>query len=52
MISKVYYSVSNGGDGSAYPIFFEDELCAEIHQNFQNENGEGWGRNLYWSIRS
>ena len=43
MISKVYYSVRNCGDGSAYPTFFEDELCAELHQNLQNENGEGWG---------
>ena len=42
MKKTFYYSVSNGGDGSAYPIFFEDKLCADIHQELQNEE-DGWG---------
>jgi len=39
----LYYSVNNGGDGSAYPSFCESEKIAEIHQEIQNEFGEGWG---------
>jgi len=27
----LYYSVSNGGDGSAYPQFCETEAIAEFH---------------------
>ena len=45
MITKVYYSVSNGGDGSAYPIFFENEKCSNFHQYLLGEAGEGWGEN-------
>jgi hypothetical protein len=40
---KIHYSVSNGGDGSAYPIFFYDRDCADIHQELEHENGDGWG---------
>jgi len=43
MITKVYYSVSNGGDGSAYPHFFESEKCSDFDQYLLNEYGEGWG---------
>ena len=39
MITKVYYSLANGGDGSGYPIWFEDKICSEFHQSLQ----EGWG---------
>jgi hypothetical protein len=39
----LYYSVSNGGDGSAYPQFsLSKELC-DIHQEIQSEFYEGWG---------
>ena len=37
---KIYYSVENCGDGSAYPRFFSTMEQAEKHQNDQNE---GWG---------
>jgi len=37
---KIWYSVLNCGDGSAYPIFCESEKLAEIHQKYQFE---GWG---------
>lgn len=37
---RVYYSVSNGGDGSAYPQFFETEKASDIHQSFEEEWGE------------
>lgn len=40
MALKIYYSVMNCGDGSAYPVFFQDELSAEIHQSLEEE---GWG---------
>ena len=43
MITKVYYSVNNSGDGSAYPKFFESEKCSDFHQYLLNEYGEGWG---------
>jgi hypothetical protein len=36
----IFYSVANHGDGSAYPHFFEDSECADIHQDLQDE---GWG---------
>lgn len=38
---KVYYSVRNCGDGSAYPKFFQDKRVAEYHQEIWEE--EGWG---------
>ncbi len=37
---KIWYSVSNGGDGSAYPTFFEIERLTEIDQDLMIE---GWG---------
>ena len=33
---RIYYSVSNGGDGSAYPHFYESKLLADMHQSFEN----------------
>lgn len=33
----IYYSVENGGDGSAYPRLFDTEKLAEWHQNNQYE---------------
>jgi len=40
----LYYSVSNGGDGSAYPKFSLSEELANIHQDMEAElSGEGWG---------
>lgn len=36
----VYYSVENGGDGSAYPLLFDTEKLADWHQNHLYE---GWG---------
>lgn len=35
---EVYYSVHNGGDGSAYPHWYESEELAEFAQE-----GEEWG---------
>ena len=37
---KIWYSVMNCGDGSAYPKFFESEELAEWHQEHEVE---GWG---------
>jgi len=36
---RIYYSIVNGGDGSAYPEFFYSREAAELHQDMQ----EGWG---------
>lgn len=36
----IHYSVENGGDGSAYPRFFDTEKLAEWHQEHLDE---GWG---------
>ena len=38
----IYYSISNCGDGSAAAKFFEDDECAEIHQELV-QFSEGWG---------
>jgi hypothetical protein len=38
----LYYSVNNGGDGSAYPQFTTNKDFARIHQEIVNL-GEGWG---------
>jgi hypothetical protein len=40
MTTKIYYSVENCGDGSAYPRWMESEELAELHQKFMDE---GWG---------
>ncbi len=40
MEKTIYYSIQNGGDGSAYPKFFEDMQCAELDQELMEE---GWG---------
>lgn len=37
---KIWYSVRNGGDGSAYPVFMECEEQAELDQKHMDE---GWG---------
>ena len=47
MIYTVYYSVVNCGDGSAYPEFFTNERCAEIHQEL---GIEGWGEDCTGSL--
>lgn len=40
MTKRIYYSVSNGGDGSAYPHFMESARIAEMDQELMHE---GWG---------
>jgi len=37
---EIFYSVGNGGDGSAYPIFLESEELARWDQDHMDE---GWG---------
>lgn len=43
----LYYSVESGGDGSAYPVFFDTEELAEWHQNHLDE---GWGESCTGTI--
>lgn len=40
MITKIWYSVQNCGDGSAYPRFMESKELAELDQDYMDE---GWG---------
>lgn len=40
MVTKIWYSVQNGGDGSAYPELMESEELAELDQDWMDE---GWG---------
>ena len=44
---EIWYSIENGGDGSAYPCFFESEKLAEWHQDHLSE---GWGEPCTGSI--
>jgi len=46
---ELWYSVSNGGDGSAYPVFFATEKEARTHQEGVNAN-EGWAEDCYGCI--
>lgn len=39
---QLWYSVENGGDGSAYPTFFATQKEAADHQEGHNNAGEGW----------
>ena len=47
MKTNIYYSVQNGGDGSAYPRLFESAELAELDQDMMEE---GWGENCSGSI--
>ncbi len=38
---KVYYSLVNCGDGSAYPKFFQTQHLAKYHQDIWEEEGLG-----------
>ncbi len=40
MITEIWYSVRNGGDGSAYPVWMESEELAELDQKWMDES---WG---------
>lgn len=46
----LHYSVSNGGDGSAYPHFSLSKELADIHQEIQSEFQEGWGESCTGQI--
>jgi hypothetical protein len=48
-MNTIYYSVSNGGDGSAYPMFFATATAADIHQAIVNAY-EGWGEDCVGSV--
>ena len=37
---KIWYSVLNGGDGSAYPVFMTTKELAEWDQDHMDEVGE------------
>lgn len=44
---KLYYSVRNGGDGSAYPTFMSSQELADFDQDNMSE---GWGESCTGSI--
>lgn len=41
-VTKIYYSIKNGGDGSAGLSLMESRELAEIDQKFTNDYIEGW----------
>ena len=43
----IYYSIQNGGDGSAYPIFMDTRKLAEWDQNHLDE---GWGEDCWGEL--
>ncbi len=43
----VWYSVQNGGDGSAYPMFLSSQRLAEWDQSHMDE---GWGESCTGSL--
>jgi len=45
----VYYSIGNGGDGSAYLDWY---LTLEEVENDQEEMDEGWGEPCYGSVET
>ncbi len=47
MRKVIWYSVHNGGDGSAYPVFMETEAQVELDQDMQDE---GWGEPCFGNI--
>jgi hypothetical protein len=44
---KLFYSVQNGGDGSAYPVFMSSQALADYDQDNLDE---GWGESCTGSI--
>ena len=48
----IWFSVSDGGDGSAYPRWFLTEEDARTHQEKQNEDGEGFTETCIGSIET
>ncbi len=44
---KIYYCVTNGGDGSAYPSFFESKELAEWDEEHEEE---GWAESSVGGI--
>lgn len=47
MKHKIWYSVENCGDGSAYPKFMESEALCEIDQRYMDE---GWGESCVGAL--
>ena len=39
---KLYYSIQNAGDDSAYLMFFNSKAKATADQEEHNEGGDGW----------
>ena len=46
---KIWYSIQNGGDGSAYPKWF---LTEEDSEKDQKEMDEGWGEYCNGSVET
>jgi hypothetical protein len=44
---EIYYSIRNGGDGSAYPVFMESADLCRIDQKYMHE---GWAEDCSGSI--
>ena len=46
----IWYSIQNGGDGSAYPRWFASQSDADLDQEQMEE--EGWGEPCIGSIET
>lgn len=46
---EIWYSIQNGGDGSAYPDWFLTEAEAQADQD---EMDEGWGEDCMGSVET
>lgn len=53
MTTELYYSVENGGDGSATPMFSLSKLLVDIHQelvNMPTDHNIGWAEDCTGSV--
>lgn len=46
---KIYYAVSNNGDGSASVHFFKTEEDAKAFDAYEQEHYDGWGESEYFT---
>ena len=54
MVTKIWYSVQNCGDGSAYPMLCSSKELAELDQKYMDEGwndmSEGWSESCVGCI--
>jgi len=50
METKIFYSIKNGGDGSAFLSLMESKKLAELDQEFEENEGDGFAEDCSGSI--